>query len=338
MIIPGFDNTKSSPANVKAERYGGRTYRGMWEAALNSKPDWILISSWNEWAEGTEIEPSRELGDEYLKITAEYAKPFLDGPPITAPPPAINPPQLCPGTTNEVFDVLAGQTIAMLQTDGFYDPEFWADYLGAVVLRLNWEDLIDPKKFNAQNFPLLIDVGREHYTSSVKVTDDVTWSLVRYLHEGGFLVSLPTGTWPLLYDDSRKGIPFGITDKLGLGVDNCFEEPPAGINLRLYVNKSALRGLPPKADFPKNGDLRFRPANRSRVPDSDYYLPLVQLWGDQSQFYGDAAAYIEHRSVPLWPGKSVYVWMRTAECLGPDEFYPSLYHFISTKLNRKQTE
>jgi hypothetical protein len=59
---------------------------------------------------------------------------------------------------------------------------------------------------------------------------------------------------------------------------------------------------------------------------------MTQLWGDQNQFYGEAAVYIEHRSEPLWPGKSIYVWMRTAEAIGPDEFYPSLHEFISTKL------
>jgi hypothetical protein len=47
---------------------------------------------------------------------------------------------------------------------------------------------------------------------------------------------------------------------------------------------------------------------------------------------GDAAAYVEHRTLPISPGKTLYVWMRTAEALGPDEFYPSLFHFISTKL------
>jgi hypothetical protein len=126
--------------------------------------------------------------------------------------------------------------------------------------------------------------------------------------------------------------PFCITDKLALGVDNGFEQPPAGAELKFYVNKSALSGLLPTAPFPTNGDLRFRPASRSRIPSADYYLPLVQLWDAQMHFQGDAAVYIQHRTAPLSSGKSIYVWMRTPEALGSDEFYPSLYQFISTKL------
>jgi len=163
----------------------------------------------------------------------------------------------------------------------------------------------------------------------------VNRALVRYMHEGGFFVCLPVvgASWPLYYDDSRKGIPYAVTDMLALGIDNGFEQPPAGTELKFYVNKTALPGLPPTAPFPTDGDLRFRPARRSRVSAaSDYYLPLVQLWDAQMHFQGDAAVYIQHRTAPLSPGKSIYVWMRTAESLGSDEFYPSLYQFISTKL------
>lgn len=127
-------------------------------------------------------------------------------------------------------------------------------------------------------------------------------------------------------------IPLGITDKLALGVDNGFEQPPAATELKFYVNKAALSELPPTEPFPTKGDLRFRPASRSRVPAADFYLPLVQLWDAQSHFHGDAAVYVQHGAAPLSPGKSVYVWMRTPEALGPDKFYPSLYQFISTKL------
>jgi len=47
------------------------------EEAIKAKPDWVVIVSWNEWLEGTEIEPSVEDGDKYLKLTAEYAGRFL---------------------------------------------------------------------------------------------------------------------------------------------------------------------------------------------------------------------------------------------------------------------
>ncbi|MGB3905510.1 MAG: glycoside hydrolase family 99-like domain-containing protein [Anaerolineae bacterium] len=39
------------------------------EAALHSDPDWIFITTWNEWWEHTYIEPSESYGDQYLEIT-----------------------------------------------------------------------------------------------------------------------------------------------------------------------------------------------------------------------------------------------------------------------------
>lgn len=332
MVMPGTDQRKAYKLNWQMDRLDGQTYRILWEEAIRANPDWVIITSWNEWPEGTEIEPSLELGDKYLQITGEYANRFLNSAPVDVPPPT-ELPKFTLGTTNEMDELLTGQKIGVLMQDRLNDAEFWAAYCGASLRRLNWSDLIDPEVFNASNFPVLLHIANEHYISSVKVTDDVTRSFVRYLHEGGFLVSLPPASpWPLTYDDSRKMTPFCITDKLALGVDNGFEQPAAGAELKFYVNKSALSGLLPTAPFPTNGDLRFRPASRSRIPSADYYLPLVQLWDAQMHFQGDAAVYIQHRTAPLSSGKSIYVWMRTPEALGSDEFYPSLYQFISTKL------
>ena len=332
LVSPGFDARKAYKWNTQFDRLDGQTYRTYWDEALKASPDWVIITSWNEWGEGTEIEPSLELGDKYLQITAECARRFLDSSTVSPPEPAPLPRYLN-GTTNDLAAVFLNKKVGVMAPVQLNDAEFWLAYCGAVIQQLEWKDLVDTKIFNPRELPLFIHIGDEHYTSSVKLTDDVTHALILYMHEGGFLVSLPYGPWPFHYDDSRKGTPpLCITDSLGLGVDNGFENPPDRTNLKLYPNKSALFGLSPTAAYPADGDLRFRPSSRSRVPGADYYLPLVELWGDQTHFYGDAAAYIEHRSQPLWPGKSVYVWMRTAEAFAPDEFYPSLYEFISTKL------
>jgi Glycosyl hydrolase family 99 len=332
MVSPGFDARKAYKSGTQTDRLDGQTYRTYWDEALKANPDWVVITSWNEWGEGTEIEPSLELGDKYLQITAEYSKRLMSSPLASATDPAPLP-RVLPRATNDLAAIFLSKKVGVMAPVQLNDAEFWLAYCGAAIQQLEWKDLVDTKTFNARDLPLFIHIGDEHYTSSVKLTDDVTHALVLYMHEGGFFVSLPYGPWPFHYDDSRQGTPpLCITDSLGLGVDNGFESPPAGINLKFYANKTALFGLPPAATYPADGDLRFRPASRSRVPAADYYTPLVELWGDQSHFYGDAAAYIEHRSQPLWPGKSVYVWMRTAEAIGPNEFYPSLYEFISTKL------
>ena len=67
-VIPGYDDTKIRTPGINAERQGGQTYRVLWEEAITADPDWVPITSWNEWHEGSEIEPSWEDGDAYLKL------------------------------------------------------------------------------------------------------------------------------------------------------------------------------------------------------------------------------------------------------------------------------
>jgi hypothetical protein len=79
-IIPGYDDSvqpSRKPPRPITERFEGKTYETLWQEAIAAHPDWLLITSWNEWHEGSEIEPSVELGDRVLKTTREYAQKFL---------------------------------------------------------------------------------------------------------------------------------------------------------------------------------------------------------------------------------------------------------------------
>jgi hypothetical protein len=59
------------------DRWGGETYRELWQAAIAAAPDYVLITSWNEWHEGSEIEPSVEYGSRILDDTAAFSRAFL---------------------------------------------------------------------------------------------------------------------------------------------------------------------------------------------------------------------------------------------------------------------
>ena len=79
-IIPGYDDScqpARKPPRPITERHGGATYKVLWEEAIAANPDWVLITSWNEWHEGSEIEPSVEDGDVALRATRPYAARFL---------------------------------------------------------------------------------------------------------------------------------------------------------------------------------------------------------------------------------------------------------------------
>jgi len=73
-VQPGYDDHLLSDrgSGQIQVRLDGEFYRATFEAALASDPDWIFITSWNEWWETTQIEPSQAYGDLYLQITREY--------------------------------------------------------------------------------------------------------------------------------------------------------------------------------------------------------------------------------------------------------------------------
>lgn len=87
---PGYDDRKIRKPGTYVPREGGAYYRRTWEASIASEPDLVLICTWNEWHEGTEIEPSREYGFEYLKLTREYATRYKGVEPPSPPAPSIS--------------------------------------------------------------------------------------------------------------------------------------------------------------------------------------------------------------------------------------------------------
>lgn len=59
-VAPGYKDTKIRPWNSHntKQRKAGEYYTRMWEAAIHSCADFISINSFNNWAEGTQIEPA----------------------------------------------------------------------------------------------------------------------------------------------------------------------------------------------------------------------------------------------------------------------------------------
>ncbi len=59
-VAPGYDDTRIRPWNTvnQRDREEGAYYDRMWEAALAVDPPYVSITSFNEWHEGTQIEPA----------------------------------------------------------------------------------------------------------------------------------------------------------------------------------------------------------------------------------------------------------------------------------------
>ncbi|MDQ1255597.1 MAG: glycoprotein endo-alpha,2-mannosidase, partial [Candidatus Hydrogenedentes bacterium] len=71
-VGPGYDDTRIRPWNGvnRRGREDGAYYDREWQAALDVQPAIVSITSWNEWHEGTQIEPA------VPKTTLEYT--YLD--------------------------------------------------------------------------------------------------------------------------------------------------------------------------------------------------------------------------------------------------------------------
>jgi glycoprotein endo-alpha-1,2-mannosidase len=57
-VGPGYDGVRAGEAPVIKPRRDGATYDALWHAAIAAAPDLVTITSYNEWGEGTQIEPA----------------------------------------------------------------------------------------------------------------------------------------------------------------------------------------------------------------------------------------------------------------------------------------
>ena len=89
-VVPGYDDRKVRDPGALVGRRGGATFDEYWDMAEEAMVDWVLITSWNEWHEGTEIEPSLEHVFEALAQTRERAAGFKG----VEPPGVVSEPSL----------------------------------------------------------------------------------------------------------------------------------------------------------------------------------------------------------------------------------------------------
>jgi hypothetical protein len=66
-VMPGFNDTNKPLLTI--DRQNGTFYSLLWSIAKACFPEGFAITSFNEWHEGTEIEPSVEYGYQYIDLT-----------------------------------------------------------------------------------------------------------------------------------------------------------------------------------------------------------------------------------------------------------------------------
>lgn len=75
-VLPGYNDTMVRDGVPVLPRQGGWVYDHSWDVAITANPDWVLICTWNEWHEGSEIETSLENGTYYVDATATHVARF----------------------------------------------------------------------------------------------------------------------------------------------------------------------------------------------------------------------------------------------------------------------
>jgi hypothetical protein len=57
-VGPGYNGLRAGESSGRRNRASGATYDRLWSAALAASPDLVTVTSYNEWGEGTQIEPA----------------------------------------------------------------------------------------------------------------------------------------------------------------------------------------------------------------------------------------------------------------------------------------
>lgn len=77
---PGYDHSAvPGRAPLVVDRQGGRFYEENWVKFLRRPSHFVMIETWNEFHEGTDIAESREYGRQYIDLTRKYADRFKAG-------------------------------------------------------------------------------------------------------------------------------------------------------------------------------------------------------------------------------------------------------------------
>ena len=320
-MIPGYDDTKIRKPGLAVERYDGELYRVQWEEAIKADPHWVLITSFNEWHEGSDIEPSLEYKQRYLDLTGEYSKRFK------AQKRSVRRQTTSGGFSIEEkarlrkkFEKLQIGVLPGASSMAFW----WLMDLGVAMEVLTWDDIVTGN-LTPQKYPVLLYCSGEHYRRTVHKTGDVDDALVSYLRAGGCLAALPGLPWPFYYDE--KGRAVNRSSQFGLNIQGAWERPQQDSKLHFIQPQRYLPHVPKQFPFPTSGDQRWRPFFAGKDAE---HTSLLQLHDGDGKYLGDAVTYAELKG----GGRIVYAWFGLLNGPYADALLYDVFDFVAKRVRQ----
>ncbi|MEW6355448.1 MAG: hypothetical protein AB1696_03920 [Planctomycetota bacterium] len=212
--------------------------------------------------------------------------------------------------------------------------------LGSPPALLSPEEVIDPKRFNPERYPIAVYSAPETFLHTVKKPGDAVEALKRYLAGGGCLVVAAQG-YPFYYATRPDGEKFArIKDTKNAETCDALQVPILYGNAppmeempgyELIPGQKMFAHLPAAIPYEQGVGGSYRLLTNEGLPEEDVFEPAMVLADRTGKKHGVVAGTIEHKCKEYKGGRVVFLWGNILSMdIGPTIALDLMSHAICT--------